>query len=194
MAGLSDAAYWLASGTFCFILSLVTTLMLYGFAYLFSVATYVTHRVRTAAWASHPRRSQAFPLSPFPSPLYPLPSLPPPSTSPFYLPSLPSLHLNVPCLSFLLPRVKLLLSHVGSFKNTAFSLFFGLALLWAVASTGYAFVLGAVIRSSKPATVLVRVTGAPVPGVHARRRGRDRGLLVAWSAAVRAHLYDHITS
>jgi hypothetical protein len=41
MAGMSDLAYWLASGIFCFTLSFLTTLMLYGFAFLFSVATYV---------------------------------------------------------------------------------------------------------------------------------------------------------
>ncbi len=40
MAGMSDLAYWLASGIFCFTLSFLTTLMLYGFAFLFSVATY----------------------------------------------------------------------------------------------------------------------------------------------------------
>ncbi len=43
-----------------------------------------------------------------------------------------------------------------SFKNAAFSLFFLLAVLWAMASTGYAFVMGATVRSSKAATVLVR--------------------------------------
>lgn len=39
MAGMSDQAYWLASGIFCFSLSFLTTMILYGFAFLFSVST-----------------------------------------------------------------------------------------------------------------------------------------------------------
>ncbi len=58
--------------------------------------------------------------------------------------SLSSSAIGSSCLAF--PR----------FKNAAFSLFFLLALLWAMASTGYAFVMGATVRSSKAATVLVR--------------------------------------
>ena len=72
--------YWIAAFIFCFLLSFASTLTLYGFAFLFSVAT---------------------------------------------------------------------------FKNAAFWLFIDLALLWAVASTGYAFVLGAAIRSSKVRSVSV---------------------------------------
>ncbi len=109
MAGMSDQAYWLASGIFCFLLSFGTTLMLYGFAFLFSVATYVVSGTCGARSCSLcPHMSLARPTVP--------------------------------------PR----------FKNAAFSLFFLLALLWAMASTGYAFVMGATVRSSKAATVLVR--------------------------------------
>ncbi len=69
MAGMTDLAYWLGSGFFCFFLSFKTTIWLYAFAFLFGVST---------------------------------------------------------------------------FTNSYFPLFFVLALLWGLATTGYAFFLGAV--------------------------------------------------
>ena len=79
LSSMSPLAYWLGSGVFCFLVSLTMTLILYGFAYLFGVSTFV---------------------------------------------------------------------------NTSFSLFAAVAVLWAFATTGYSFLLGALFRNSKAATVL----------------------------------------
>ena len=79
MAGLRMMPYWFACYLFCFVITLLISLILDGFAFLFNVAT---------------------------------------------------------------------------FTNASFSLFFGIAVLWAHASTGYAFFLGAVVRHSRPATIL----------------------------------------